>query len=264
MQVTIDTHIHTPLSKCCFENDQTIPNIAGKLAQKGIGLIAITDHFWSSPDIKPNPWYAQHTGNGHLLQIQEIKSQIYPLKVLSSCEADMQAPGKFGITREWKERFDMVLMAADHFQLKDFVEQPMPPTPENIGRLMLRFFRSAVTSGLADILAHPLFSNGYECLYDQAIDRLTDSELFDALSLAQQHGVGLEINCGVLRCAENGKFNLDTMLRIFSLAKQAGCKFTFGSDAHAWSDFERYSLAENFSARLQLTVHDLHPLVASY
>ena len=46
---------------------------------------------------------------------------------------------------------------------------------------------------------------------------------------AAKLGLGIELNYGDFRFSDE---EADTVLRIFKIAKQMGCKFYFGSDAH--------------------------------
>ena len=53
MNVDIDTHLHTPLSKCCFDPQETIENVVALLAGRGYRLIAVTDHVWGHRTVAP-------------------------------------------------------------------------------------------------------------------------------------------------------------------------------------------------------------------
>ena len=147
--------------------------------------------------------------------------------------------------------------------MQEFVEQPKPCTPENFARLMLTFFRSAAASGLADILAHPLFTMGYDDIYDRTISAISDTELTDAFGIAASNHVAIEINGSLLRAQkQKQKFSMETLLRVFSLAKHSGCRFTFGSDAHSPEELDNLLFCEEFADRLGLEEADLATLVA--
>ena len=262
MHIDIDTHIHTPASKCCFDPEQTVANVAERLAARGFRLIAITDHVWVNPDIPPNAWYARHDGTELLQTVRSIRNVHFPLKVLASCEADMQAPGRYGITDEFAEQLDYVSLATDHFQLRDFVQQPSAETPEAIAETMLAFFDDAVRWGKAQVLLHPLFPNSYQNFYDAVVDSISDARFLDSLGPCAEKKLALEINIGILNCGiDKGAFHLESLLRVFSLAKKAGCLFTIGSDAHNAEHFTHYDRGEDFIQRLGLTSADLHPIV---
>jgi histidinol phosphatase-like PHP family hydrolase len=126
---------------------------------------------------------------------------------------------------------------------------------------MLNFFISAAESGIPDILVHPFFPFGYVGLYDKAIAGLSDSELFDAFSIAAENGVGIEINRCYLPKPQAGRFfSLETPLRVLSIAKDAGCLFTLGSDSHNLEGFELLEKLQTLAASIGISQEDIHPL----
>lgn len=262
MKITSDLHIHTTLSACCGDPEQKAENIIPLLAGKGFKLLAFTDHLWNNPSIPPSPWYSPQDGSKILGFLKEIHSSSFPVKILAGCEADMRAPGEFGITPELREKFDLVAMASDHFHMKGFVEQPEFPTPEKLAPHMLKFFRSAAASGLADTLVHPMMPLSYEDIYDRTVELISDQEFLDAFGIAADNRVGIEINASILYGNRmKAKYNPDSYVRVLSLARDAGCKFTFGSDSHSHAAFEMYHMIEDMTEKLGLTEEHLHPLL---
>lgn len=256
-----DMHIHSFASVCCQDEKQTPENIVPLLAKHGYKKIGFVDHVWISRDIEPSHFYKTQNGERHLELLNFIHSCKWEIEVLVGCEADMKAPGVFGITQEFKEKMDYVVMATDHFHMTDFVEQPEDKTPEGVGKHMLKFFISAAKSGLADILVHPFFPYGYVDLYDKSIASLSDAELLDAFSIAASNNIGIEINkCYLPNPQYERFFSLETPLRVLSLAKQAGCTFTLGSDAHSLASFGILNKLQDLAKSLYLTEDNIHHL----
>ncbi len=109
-----------------------------------------------------------------------------------------------------------------------------------------------------------MLPHGYLELYEAAMETLSDQQLVDAFGVAAAHGVALEISGNYLpdrRRARN--FDFAVPLRIISLAKRAGCRFTFGSDAHTLEAMQRIKSLEFFIAALELTLADLMPGLAA-
>ena len=124
---------------------------------------------------------------------------------------------------------------------------------------MMKFFRAAVRESDAHILAHPLYTNSYDEYFDRTIGCIGDAELLDALGEAADRGIALELNAGLFYAgAVKGKYSWDSMVRIFTLAKQAGCKFTFGTDAHKMTDFDRAPLCGKMADDAGITEQDLY------
>lgn len=261
MNVTSDLHIHSTLSECCRDANHSLQFLPAHLQAMGLKKIAFTDHFWLNPDVKPSSWYAAQSPQNVIDLANKIQSMEFPIRVLAGCETDMCSPDRIGITQKACEHFDLVLLASDHFHMRGFVEQPESPTPEALAPHMMKFFRAAAASNLADILVHPLIPLSYQNIYDKTVDLISDQEFLDAFDLAARNNAAIEINLSVLRsCVKTQNFEMDTLLRVFSLAKKANCRFTFGSDSHRLEDFQNFDLFTDFAEKLELTQEDLHPL----
>ena len=256
-----DMHIHSFASTCCQDEKQTPENIVPLLAKHGYKKVGFADHVWISKDIEPSHFYSKQTGERHLEMLDFVHSCKWEIEVLVGCETDMMAPGVFGISPEFKEKMDYVVMATDHFHMTNFVEQPEDKTAKGLGQHMLKFFISAAQSGIPDILVHPFFPYGYVALYDDSIASLSDAELLDAFSIAASNNVGIEINkCYLPNPQYERFFSLETPLRVLSLAKQAGCTFTLGSDSHSLRSFGVLDKLQTLAKSLELTEKDIHPL----
>ncbi|MCD6416914.1 MAG: hypothetical protein J7M08_09510 [Planctomycetes bacterium] len=234
MKLHHDLHVHTYLSDCCQEKERQRPRAILSLAEDmGVAAIGFADHLWVNPELTPSDWYRPQDES----QISRLREDLAGIStdvcVLVGCEAETIAPGKFGITPQFAEGLDFVLLACSHFHMRDFVAQPQGSTPRHLADHMLKFFRSAVSSGLATSIPHPLVPSGYIDQFDAAVETMPDAELLDAFGVACDHGVGIEITTGFLTPPTGGPFSPETPIRILSLAKQAGCKFTLGSDAHS-------------------------------
>lgn len=256
-----DMHIHSFASLCCQDENQTPENIIPLLAGMDYKKIGFADHVWISKDVKPSNFYKAQNGKKHLELYKFIHSRKWELEVFVGCECDMTAPGVFGITPEFKEKMDYVVMATDHFHMTGFVKQPAEKTPECLGHHMLDFFLSAVKSKIPNILVHPFFPYGYIELYDKAIASLSDAELSDAFALAAANNIGIEINkCYLPNPQGELFFSLETPLRVLQLAKEAGCTFTLGSDSHSLGGFFVLDKLQTIAKSLGLTKEDIHPI----
>lgn len=257
MKIDSDLHIHSYLSACSHEKETRTPAAIVSLAEEmGLRMIGFADHLWTNPHVAPSDWYRPQDES----QISKLRSELQGIssdvRVLVGCEVETIAPGKFGITREFAEQLDFVLLACSHFHQKEFVEQPDGDTPQDLGKHIMKFFRSAVSSGLATSIPHPLIPCGSLDKFDEAIASISDAELQDAFGLAQQHGVALEITVGFIP-TEKRRISFETPIRFLSLAKQAGCKFTLGTDAHSFGQQRRLQELRPLVDALQLTDDDL-------
>lgn len=262
IKIEHDIHLHTVLSKCCTSEKQTLPNIIEKARELGLKQIGIADHLWANHNVKPDPFYNGQDERQISTLRRQIESIEVPddLEVLVGCEAEMAAPGCFGITPEFGNTLDFVLLSTDHFHFRNFVSQPSEQTPRGLAKHMIKMFIAGASSGLATSLAHPMFPYGFFDIYEAAMQELSDQELLDAFYVAAEHKVALEITGNYLPDSRRAvNFSIEVPLRIIELAQKAGCRFTFGSDAHTLEQMSRIHELEYFVTALDLSIADVMP-----
>jgi len=262
-----DLHVHTYLSACCVDKENQRPGkilaLAGKM---GLSTIGFADHIWVNTHVEPSGWYRQQDERQITCLRHDLMSVSSSVRVLVGCEADTVAPGKFSITPEFTESLDYVGLSCSHFHMKGLVQQPRDDSPRSIGEHLMTFFISAARSGLATVIVHPFRPFGYDRQYGDAIAALSDAELSDAFSVAAERNVAVEITPSFLPPTEKkdrlaaSMWTIETPLRVLSLAKAAGCKFCFGSDAHSPGGMRGLLELEVFSERLDLSEEDIAPI----
>ena len=261
LKINHDFHVHTYLSSCCSDERQLPVNIIPRVRELGIERIGFTDHLWANPEYVPHEFYLPQTEKQIDLLREKLRGvDTDGVEVYVGCEAEMIAPGKFGILPELAESLDFVVLATDHFHFKGFVEQPAGESDREIAEHMLKFFKSGAQCKMATILAHPCFPLGYIDRYDAIIAAIPDNEFLDAFHIAAESGVALEITVSFLQDPVKRRFfSLETPVRVLTLAKQAGCKFVFGSDSHTIERLSRIHELEYFIRTVGLTEDDIHP-----
>ena len=92
---------------------------------------------------------------------------------------------------------------------------------------------------------------------------MTDEQLAECYTLAAQHDKSIEIHA----CLYRDTVTLDqeglspSYIRMLSIAKQCGCKFYFGSDAHEIQSFvKKHGLLERAAERAGICEDDLWQL----
>ena len=259
-----DLHVHTYLSACCQDKEGQRPAAILVLAEEmGLRTLGFTDHVWANPNIPPSGFYRPQDER----QISQLRADLATvstgIRVLVGCEAEMIAPGQFGITPQFAEELDFVLLACSHFHMKDFVAQPKSNAPGDLAKHMLNFFRSGVSSGLATSIAHPLFPLGYLDQYDKAVETISDTEFLDVFGATVECGVALELTTVFLPTTPQKTFSIETPIRFLSLAKQAGCKFTLGTDAHSPEAQKRLPELAVVTKAVGVTEDDILPIVGN-
>lgn len=262
LEIKHDFHVHTTFSDCCSDERQIPEIILPELVRLGIRRVGFADHIWANPAFAPNDFYRPQTIE-RIKRLREILKSLpdYGVKIYVGCEAEMLGPGKFGITPELAEQLDLVVLATDHFHFKGIVGQPRSESPRDIGVHMLEFFVAGARCSMATTLAHPCLPLGFMQHYDEIINSLSDNEMLDAFAVAAETGVAWEITVSYFPDPVKNRFhNIDTPVRVLSLAKQAGCKFVFGSDSHTISRLARIHELRYFIDKIELTEQDIHHL----
>jgi histidinol phosphatase-like PHP family hydrolase len=256
-----DLHVHTYLSSCCRDKANQRPGAILKEAERlGRCLIGFSDHVWANPRLKPSDWYQPQDERQIARLREDLKSVDTPVRILIGCEADTVAPGCFSITPEFAASLDYVNLSCSHFHMKDFVAQPADASPRALGLHALDFFKSAADSGLAQVIVHPLLLLGHLERYDQAIASLGDAELIDAFGVAAANGVAIEVTVSFLPSADKPLWSVETPQRVLNLARSAGCRFTFGSDAHSIERMARLEAIGILIDGAGITAADLAPI----
>ncbi|MDD3117604.1 MAG: PHP domain-containing protein [Victivallales bacterium] len=256
-----DLHLHTRLSPCCTDVNQTIPNLVAAARQMGLRKIGMADHAWLQSDTVPAGW--QPNRAGFAVRNRAIAAITPPPVVLRGCEADTFGPGRFSIDRRFAARCDYVILAANHFHFRALVDQPTTVTPQGVGDHMIRMFLAAVRSHLANIIPHVFMPMGYWEYYEPAIAAIPDKIFLEVFQETAAADVAVEITPVYLPPPPGGirrTWNLATPLRVLTLARQAGCRFVFGSDAHALVAMSQLRQLSPLIQALALEEKDLHPL----
>ena len=120
----------------------------------------------------------------------------------------------------------------------------------------------AISKEVPTSVAHPFNLCGVPNVNKNEYLRLIDDDtLKDCFSRAARLGVYMEINTGsVSECGLNLAEN--ELMRIFAIAKAAGCRFTFGTDTHTVTGLETIKIANDVCDYLRLTKEHIAPYLA--
>lgn len=233
-----DFHVHTHLSPCA-QGEMRLPSIIEVCARRGIRYLGITDHIFAFTDPR-----ILVEARGELARLKK------PMDVFLGCEADVVGVGRHMVTEEMRSTLDFIAVSANHFHL-DSVEQPEDRSLRGVGQHFLRMFRYACSLEFADVVVHPMIA--MPGTYDStSLELLTDDELMDALVIARDNQIAMEISPRALMPDQ-----MHFRLRFYSLCKRAGLKFSFGSDAHRLETAGRTDVLEPIVRELGLTDADI-------
>ncbi len=111
------------------------------------------------------------------------------------------------------------------------------------------------------IVAHTFSPCGFpKVLQKRMIESVCDQRYLECFSIAAEIGVGIEINTGAFKFPEND-FVDEPMVRVMKLAKAAGCKFTFGTDAHSLAGLDKIRMADRITELCDINEADVMEFV---
>ena len=258
-----DYHIHSQLSSCSNDPEQTPERILKYATDNGLKRIVLTDHYWDSAVDGGSNWYKPQNFE-HISESKPLPES-YGIQFLFGCESEMKQDTVLGLPKERFDDFAFVIIPTTHLHMHGFtVSMEDVPSIEAHARLWVERmdallgmdipFRKVGVAHLACTLLAKGTEGGFENIYqarDAVLDMIPDGEYERVFKKAAELGIGIELNYYDMRKAT------ESTLRPFRIAKAQGCKFYCGSDVHHPADFA--GVMETMKAaveRLGLTEED--------
>ncbi|MBO5258588.1 MAG: hypothetical protein J6C42_13890 [Clostridia bacterium] len=224
-----DLHIHTQLSLCSGHPEQTKETILKYGIDNGLTTLCLTDHMWDSRVPGASGWYQQ--------QPYERICQALPLpetdkvRYLFGCETDLDRYMTVGVSPELMEKLDFIIIPTTHLHMHGFTLDGSEGVEERAKLWIDRF------DGVLDMdlpfhkvgIAHLTCSLIYRDHYIEVLKSIPESEYRRLFAKAAEKGIGIELNFPSLNLNDETR---DPTLLPYRIAKEEGCKFYFGSDAH--------------------------------
>ncbi len=218
MKFVIDTHCHTIASGHAYS---TVIEIAREANNKGLEMIAITDH---GPAMQgaSNIW--------HILNQKVIPESIYGVQVLRGVEANiMDFDGKLDISDEHLAKLDIVIASLHEACIES------GGIDKNTNAII-----KAMENKNVDIIAHPgnpVFPIDYERVVKKA----------------KETGTLIEINNSSFVSSRQGSLN--NCIEIARLCKEQEVMITVGSDSHIAFDVGRFDKAIEVLKSIDMPEH---------
>ena len=121
---------------------------------------------------------------------------------------------------------------------------------------------------LADGIAHPFIPLGFKEHVDAIVGMISDQAFADCFGRAAELDVSIECTVGFFPgiFAEHGEpegWHDETFIRVLKIAKQAGCRFHFASDAHTLAGIGGVTRLAPMADAIGITPEDIIPLARS-
>ena len=212
MQFVADLHVHTVASGHAYSTVQEIARVA---ADKGLAMIALTDH---GPGM-PGGAHAYHFSNQ-----SAVPDTLFGVRVLKGIEANvMDRFGKLDLDEIRLAKLDIVAVGLHT------VCAPYGTIIENTAMLC-----SAMQNPFVDVIVHP--GNPEYLIDEEAVVRE-----------AARCGIALEVNNSSLTVSRKG--SLPHCDNIVALAREFGTKLIVGSDSHFCETVGEFSVAAELLAK---------------
>ena len=239
-----DLHIHSHLSICSNDKDQTAQNILKYAKENKLSKICLTDHYWDSTI---SCYYGDSTktpcdgANFYKSQNYDYVSSSLPLPTdkdvcfLFGCETELDKNSTIGIPKSRFNDFEFIIIPTTHLHFieHDFVKGVDPNQVranlwvkrlDDVLNMDLPFNKTGIAHLACNCICWKDTENRIKTL-----NLIPEREMERLFNKASNLGVGIEINSSDMNFPTNGE---DAILRIFKIAKSQGCKFYLGSDAH--------------------------------
>ncbi len=233
-QIDHDYHIHSELSSCSRDPEQSPARILQYAQDFGLKKICITDHYWDSAVQGASKWYVPQDF-AHIEKAKPLP-QAEGIEFLFGCETDMDRFGTVGVPAARFDDFDFMIIPTTHLHMKNFtITEEDIASVETKARLWVTRMEALLAQdlpfrkiGIAHLACCLLHKTPRE-EYLRLLDLIPAEDMVRVFTKAASVGVGIELNSDDMSFTDE---EADTVLRMFRIAKQCGCKFYCGSDAH--------------------------------
>ncbi len=236
-QIDHDLHIHSKISDCSNDPLQTNDRILQYAKENDLKTICLTDHYWDETVEGSSRWYSFQ--NYEWIKRALPLPQADGIRFLFGCETDLNKDFTLGISKESFDKFDFVIIPTTHLHMMGFTLSEDDNSLENRARLWAKRFEAVLNMdlpfhkvGIAHLtcgLMTPSYEGFTKEDYIQCLNLIPKAKLDELFTKAAKLGVGIELNFGDVIFDENAE---DAVFRIYKIAKECGCKFYLGSDAH--------------------------------
>ncbi len=254
-----DFHIHTTVSSCCRDENQTPDRLLQYALQNDFHKVCITNHFWDETVKSEAEWHPAHTYERLKTVLPLPKSEKATL--LFGAEIDIDYNGVLGISPQILDEMDFVTVATTHLHLAGNTVREKIQTPDEAAQIWLQKIRTLLQMDLPFHkmgIAHLTCGHIMKGSTPQVIELLPHKDLYEIFEDCATKGVGIELNMKTLAMDEEVK---QILLRPYYIAKDCGCKFYLGSDSHKGTALETAKAEfESIITLLDLQENDKFPL----
>ena len=229
-----DLHIHSQISSCSSDPEQTPARILQYAKEVGLSTVCLTDHYWDSAVPGVSNWYKPQNFD-HIAASRPLPQED-GIRFLFGCETDLDQNLTLGIPESRFDDFDFIVIPTTHLHMNGFtISKEDASSLDARARLWTTRLEAVLNMalpfhkvGIAHLACGLLTPDSREN-YLAVLEKIPSSEMERLFQKAAVLGVGIELNSTDMDFSDG---ETDAVLRMFRIAKAAGCKFYTASDAH--------------------------------
>lgn len=229
-QIDHDLHIHSHLSSCSNDPEQTPEAILDYAKRQNLSTVCLTDHYWDDAVPDASEWY--HPQNYDHIAASLPLPQREGISFLFGCEAELNKALTLSIPASRFSDFDFIILPTTHLHMSVNIAEEDKPFTERRAALWVKRLDAILDMdlpfekvGIAHLACPLINKSGYL----PVLDLIPTEEMERVFTKAAERGCGIELNASDFGFSDA---DADRVLRIFRTAKGCGCKFYLGSDAH--------------------------------
>lgn len=249
-----DLHIHSQLSLCSNDPLQNPAAILEYGVKNGFKTLCLTDHMWDSTIPGASEWYKIQTFD-YICKALPLP-QADGTKFLFGCETELDRNLQLAISRKVLDAIDFCIIPTTHLHMDGLTVIGTENAAER-AKLWIERFDAVLDMDLPFEkigIAHLDCSLIYKGHYVEVLDLIPDHEYHRLFARAAKCGVGIELNMPSLDFTPEEE---EPNYKMFRIAKEEGCKFYLGTDAHHPDTLETAKANfENIIDHLGLTEDD--------
>lgn len=242
-QIDHDFHIHSYLSECSSDPAESPAAILAYARENGMRHVVLTDHFWDESVPGASNWYKPQN-YPHIAQALPLP-QAPGTTFHFGCETDMDRFCTVGLSRANMDRFDFIVIPTTHLHMRDLtIAVEDQGSHEARARVYVEHFDALLEKdypfekiGLAHITCPLIAGMAHEGVaweeHLEILDLVDDATYRRLFEKTARVGMGVELNIEIFRYDEK---TLPRVLRPYFIARECGCRFYLGSDAHHPAD----------------------------
>lgn len=235
-KVDHDLHIHSQISLCSNDPEQTTARILKYAEDNGLKTICLADHFWDETLEGASAWYAKQ-GYAHIQKALPLP-QSDTVRFLFGAETEFNKELTVGVSQERLNSFDFLIIPTTHFHMVDYtISKEDAASPENRAKMWVKRLDVLLNMdlpfhkiGIAHLACGLIAPTREEFL--QVLRAIPQAEMERLFTKAAELGVGIELNRADMHKAQLDPERGEVVMHMFRTAKACGCKFYLGSDAH--------------------------------